>query len=95
MRNHFAVIHKSPGGSTGISFPDFPGCVSCGDSTAEAIARGMEALELHIEGMLAEGMVGDNPHAQHHRADHERHRLTEARRGRQGDCGRHHDHQPH
>ena len=39
----------------GISFPDFPGCVSGGKSLAEAIEKGQAALAFHVEGMLADG----------------------------------------
>ncbi len=61
MRTYHAVIHKAPGTSYGISFPDFPGCISAGDNCAEAIASGMEALELHIEGMLEDGLEMPEP----------------------------------
>jgi predicted RNase H-like HicB family nuclease len=41
--------------SIGISFPDFPGCVSCGDTIEDAITMGGEALAFHIEGMIEDG----------------------------------------
>lgn len=34
-----------------VEFPDLPGCLTCGDSTEEAISRAKEALGLHIYGM--------------------------------------------
>jgi predicted RNase H-like HicB family nuclease len=49
-----ALIHGKPG-SYGISFPDFPGCVSGGDTIEEAITRGREGLATHIEAMIEEG----------------------------------------
>lgn len=34
-----------------VEFPDFPGCLTCGDTTDEAIQNAKEALGLHIYGM--------------------------------------------
>lgn len=34
-----------------VEFPDLPGCLTCGDSTEEAINRAKEALGLHLYGM--------------------------------------------
>lgn len=34
-----------------ISFPDLPGCISCGYSTEEAIQMAKEALQLYLEDM--------------------------------------------
>ena len=39
----------------GVSFPDFPGCVSVGDTVNLAIRRGCEALAFHVEGLLDDG----------------------------------------
>jgi predicted RNase H-like HicB family nuclease len=49
----YALIHDEDG-AYGISFPDFPGCVSGGGSLDEALARGAETLMFHIEGMVAD-----------------------------------------
>lgn len=46
-----ALIHEEEG-SYGISFPDFPGCVSGGDTLDEAIERGASALAFHVDGMV-------------------------------------------
>lgn len=50
----YALIHEEDG-AYGISFPDFPGCVSGGSSLDEALARGREALAFHVEGMIEDG----------------------------------------
>ncbi len=47
---YVAFIHRDR--NYGVSFPDFPGCVSVGDSISEAVRPGSEALALHVEGML-------------------------------------------
>jgi len=43
------------GGDFGVSFPDFPGCVSAGKTMNEAIENAKEALIFHIEGMIEDG----------------------------------------
>lgn len=60
----YALIHeaKGPRGRTfGISFPDFPGCVSAGRTIDEAIARGRETLAFHIEGMIEDDEAVPEP----------------------------------
>ena len=39
----------------GISFPDFPGCVSVGDTVDDAVRHGCEALAFHVEGIAGDG----------------------------------------
>lgn len=55
MANYIAVIHKDEGSHYGVSFPDFPGCITGGESIDIAKDMAREALELHIEGMLEDG----------------------------------------
>jgi predicted RNase H-like HicB family nuclease len=50
-----AVIHRDEGGHFGISFPDFPGCVSGGETLDEVLVRGTDALNGHIALMLDDG----------------------------------------
>lgn len=50
-----AIIDKDPDSDYGISFPDFPGCVSAGSTPEEAIVMGSEALSGHIAIMVADG----------------------------------------
>ena len=38
-------------------FPDFPGCVTQGDTPQQAMENAIEALSLHVEGMVAEGLA--------------------------------------
>lgn len=38
----------------GISFPQFPGCISVGDTIYEVLGAGQEALQLHIDRMLTD-----------------------------------------
>lgn len=55
MRHYIGLIHKEAESDFGISFPDFPGCVSAGSTLDEALAMGREALEGHIEVMAEAG----------------------------------------
>ena len=49
-----ALIHGRPGGY-GISFPDFPGCIAGGDTIDEALHRGRDGLEFHMQSMKEVG----------------------------------------
>jgi len=52
---YIALIHKDKDSAYGVSFPDFPGCISAGDTFDEVMAMGKEALGFHAEGMLEDG----------------------------------------
>ncbi|MBI3453389.1 MAG: type II toxin-antitoxin system HicB family antitoxin [Rhodospirillales bacterium] len=61
MNHYIALIHKEPDSDFGVSFPDFPGCVSAGSTLDEAMTMAAEALELHVEGLLALGEAIPEP----------------------------------
>lgn len=63
MRYYIGIIHKDDDSDFGISFPDFPGCVSAGESLAQLAAMGQEALSGHIALMVDEGMTIPAPTA--------------------------------
>ncbi|MGL5043630.1 MAG: type II toxin-antitoxin system HicB family antitoxin [Plesiomonas sp.] len=42
--------------SLGVRVPDLEGCFSAGDDFEDALKSAKEAIELHIEGMIEEGM---------------------------------------
>jgi predicted RNase H-like HicB family nuclease len=50
----YALIHEEEG-VFGISFPDFPGCVSGGSTAEEALQKGAQALAFHVAGMVEDG----------------------------------------
>lgn len=50
-----ALIHKDKDSSYGVSFPDFPGCVSAGATVDEAVSNAVEALAFHVEGLVSDG----------------------------------------
>ena len=55
MANYIAVVHKDAKSDFGISFPDFPGCITAGSSIDEAKDMAHDALSLHIKGMMEDG----------------------------------------
>ena len=55
MANYIATVHKETGSDFGVSFPDFPGCITAGGTIDEAREMAQEALELHIRGVLEDG----------------------------------------
>jgi predicted RNase H-like HicB family nuclease len=55
MRNYIGIIHKDTDSDFGVSFPDFPGCVTAGSTLEEARENAEEALAFHIEGMIEDG----------------------------------------
>jgi len=70
MRDRYifpAVFHYGEDGIA-VSFPDLPGCLTCGDSDEEAIQNAEEAMGLHLWGMerddetIPEPSRGDNIH---------------------------------
>lgn len=53
---YIAYLHKDRKSDFGVSFPDFPGCVTAGKTLEEARRLAPEALlTLHIQGMIADG----------------------------------------
>ena len=52
---YIAFIHKEDDSVFGVSFPDFPGCISAGDSLDEALLNASEALQGHVQMMEADG----------------------------------------
>ena len=52
---YIAFIHKEEDSVFGVSFPDFPGCISAGDSLDEALLNASEALQGHVQMMEADG----------------------------------------
>ena len=46
------VVHKDANSDYGVTVPDLPGCFSAGETMDEALTNAVEAIELHLEGML-------------------------------------------
>ena len=52
---YIAYLHKDAKSDYGVSFPDFPGCITAGSTLEEARRMAVEALSLHIAGMQEDG----------------------------------------
>ncbi|MGD9582455.1 MAG: type II toxin-antitoxin system HicB family antitoxin [Lysobacterales bacterium] len=61
MRNYIAILHKDRHSDFGVSFPDFPGCITAGSSLDEAKEMAQEVLPFHIQGMQADGLEIPEP----------------------------------
>jgi predicted RNase H-like HicB family nuclease len=58
---YIAYLHKDKGSDFGVSFPDFPGCVTAGRTLEEAREMAVEALTLHMAGMIEDGEALPEP----------------------------------
>ena len=64
----FPAVFNYANDGISISFPDIPGCFSCGDTDEEAVSMAEEALGLHLYNMeqddepIPEASRGDNIH---------------------------------
>jgi predicted RNase H-like HicB family nuclease len=61
MKHYIALIRKDPDSSFGVEFPDFPGCISAGDTLGEAATGAAEALALHVDGIVEDGQAVPEP----------------------------------
>jgi len=53
--DYIAYLHKDRNSDFGVSFPDFPGCVTAGKTLEEAHRMAAEVLPFHIAGMMEDG----------------------------------------
>jgi predicted RNase H-like HicB family nuclease len=58
---YIAYLHKNRDSDYGVSFPDFPGCITAGKTLDEASRLAPEALALHIAGMIEDGDAVPEP----------------------------------
>lgn len=59
--HYIAYLHKTRKSDYGVSFPDFPGCITAGRTLEEARRMAGEALALHVEGLLDDGETLPEP----------------------------------
>ena len=59
--DYIAYLHKDRDSDFGVSFPDFPGCITAGKTLEEAHRMAAEALALHIAGMVEDGEAIPEP----------------------------------
>ncbi len=56
------VLHTDDGVRFGVTVPDLPGCFSAGGTFDEALDSVVEAIDLHLEGLVEEGGDVPTPH---------------------------------
>ena len=62
------VIHKEDKSDYGVTVPDLPGCFSAGGTIDEALIQVVEAIQLHLEGMLIDGdLIPEALSVEHHK----------------------------
>lgn len=55
MTKYIALVHKDAASDYGVSFPDFPGCISAGETYEKALHNAVEALAAHVDLMRKDG----------------------------------------
>ena len=58
---YIAYLHKDRNSDYGVSFSDFPGCITAGSTLEEAHKMAAEALALHVAGMREDGEAIPEP----------------------------------
>jgi predicted RNase H-like HicB family nuclease len=61
MTAYIALLFKDPDSDFGVTFPDFPGCVTAGTTMQEARQLAGEALSFHIQGMRKDSLPIPSP----------------------------------
>jgi predicted RNase H-like HicB family nuclease len=61
MAQYQAILEGNDKEGYGVRFPQFPGCVTVGDTLQEVLFMAQEALSLHLEGMLEDGEDIESP----------------------------------
>lgn len=57
----FPAIFEESKEGVSIEFPDFPGCLPCGENIDQAVKNAKEALHLHLYGMEKDGDLIPEP----------------------------------
>lgn len=61
-RRYHVVLEREAEGGYSVTVPDLPGCISQGETEAEALANIREAIEGYIEALKADGLPVPEPH---------------------------------
>ena len=55
MPSYIGIVTKTNGSDYGVFFPDFPGCVTTGQTLDIAFEMAKESLQFHVDGLLDDG----------------------------------------
>ena len=61
MPYRMEIVEDRDEGGFVISFPDLPGCITCGETIESAAANAMDAKRAWLEAALDEGIAIDEP----------------------------------
>lgn len=61
MSYRMEIVEDHAEGGFVVSFPDLPGCITCGESIETAIANAMDAKKVWIEAALEDGIEIQEP----------------------------------
>ena len=59
----YAIVIEKAEGNYSAYVPDLPGCVATGTTVAEIEAEMADAIRLHVEGLLEDGLPVPQPSA--------------------------------
>jgi len=59
----YAIVIEKANQNYSAYVPDLPGCIATGDSVAEVEVEIGEAIRLHVEGMIEDGLAVPEPAA--------------------------------
>ena len=59
----YAVVIEKAGANYSAYVPDLPGCIATGDTVPEVEAEIGEAIRMHVEGLLEDGLIVPEPTA--------------------------------
>ena len=57
----YAIVVEDAGTNLAAYVPDLPGCIATGQTRAEVERRIREAIEMHLEGMIEDGLPIPEP----------------------------------
>lgn len=61
MSYRMEIIEDTEEGGFVVSYPDLPGCVTCGETVESAVANALDAKKAWIEAALEEGILIHEP----------------------------------
>lgn len=61
MSYRMEIIEDTKEGGFVVSYPDLPGCVTCGETVESAVANALDAKKAWIEAALEEGILIHEP----------------------------------
>lgn len=61
MARYQAILEGNDTEGFSVRFPQFPGCITAGDTLDEALFMAQEALQFHVEGLQEDGEAIESP----------------------------------